>query len=175
MTDPRIDGVLLASAQGLPRGGGIVLRHEGRGDRYRLFMALRRIARRRGLMLFVKGDPRLARRWQADGAHLGTPPRRLRKVAPRNLALSASVHDRRELLAARQIGCAVVHVSPVYPTRSHPGQRPIGAHGLRRIAAKTAIPVVALGGMTAARARPVGRIAHGWAAIDGLAVRRTAR
>jgi thiamine-phosphate pyrophosphorylase len=177
MTDPRIDDVLLRSVQALPAGSGVVLRHDrlAAGERRALFLALRRIARRRGLRLLVKADARTARRWRADGVHLGTPPLRPRSGAPGALPVTVAVHDRRELARTRRLRPALLFVSPVHVTRSHRGAAALGATGLRRIAAKAGLPVIALGGMTSARGRMMARIADGWAAIDGLAAPRRSR
>ncbi len=57
-------------------------------------------------------------------------------------------------------------LSPVFPTRSHPGGEILGADTFQRLARASAIPVIALGGMNANRARALGW--PFWAAIDGL-------
>jgi len=59
-----------------------------------------------------------------------------------------------------------VLLSPVFPTRSHPGQPTLGPVRFRLLAARAGLPVIALGGMNRATAR---RLAWPrWAAIDGL-------
>jgi len=60
-----------------------------------------------------------------------------------------------------------VLLSPVFPTRSHPGGKVLGALRFRLLAARSRLPVLALGGMNARRARALR--GFGWAAIDGLA------
>lgn len=80
-----------------------------------------------------------------------------------------SAHDAREVARANAIGADLLFISPVFPTRSHPGARTLGPLGFARLARLARAPVIALGGMTArrfARVRPLG--AHGWAAIDAL-------
>ena len=170
MTDPRLDGALLASARALPRGSAIVLRHYElkQSERRALFLSLRRIARQRGHRLYLAGDAMTARRWGADGVH----GRAKGSGTERGLQCSAPVHDRAELLAAARCGADYALISPVYPTRSHPGAKALGASGFRKLAmlARTrGLAPIALGGMTRARfamlrALPVG----GWAAIDAL-------
>ena len=72
----------------------------------------------------------------------------------------------RVIAAARRSGADAVMLSPVFPTRSHPGSRALGPLRFRLMAARAGIPVIALGGMNRITAK---RLA--WprqAAIDGL-------
>ena len=57
-------------------------------------------------------------------------------------------------------------LSPVFPTRSHPAGRVLGPVRFRLLAARAAMPVIALGGMSARRARQL-HTAH-WAGIDAF-------
>ncbi|MFN3943646.1 MAG: thiamine phosphate synthase [Allosphingosinicella sp.] len=153
MTDERQGDGLWAALERLPRGGGIVFRHYGLepGERRALFARVRAVARRRGLTLVVAGPPLPG----ADGRH----NRRGRGL------VTASAHDLGELRAAGRMGARLVFLSPVYPTRSHPGAPALGPRRFARLARRTKLPVIALGGMDAAKARRLGG-AYGWAAID---------
>lgn len=162
MTDERADASLIAALHRLPRGGGVVFRHHATpaAARRRRFDAVRKIARGRGLLLVLAGSQRQARAWGADGAH--------GREALQGLGaglVTASVHDAREL--RRAATAHLLFVSPVFATRSHPGARPLGAPGFARLARATVQPVVALGGMNAARGERLLRLGGwGWAAID---------
>ena len=72
-------------------------------------------------------------------------------------------------LAARSDG---IFLSPVFPTASHPGAITLGSAGFHALARLSSVPVIALGGMTAARARDLGW--PRWGAIDGLASTKAA-
>lgn len=166
MTDERVaEAALLAAAARLPGGaGGIVLRHYRTepAQRRAMFEALRRIARRRRLLLLLAGSARQAAAWRADGAH-GRDPRR----TTRPMLRSRPVHDAREAVAAR--GADVCFVSPLFPTRSHPGAPALGRVRFAALARQVDAPVMALGGVRRAhRAMLRGIGAAGWAAIDGL-------
>ncbi len=168
MTDERVaDDRLLAAARALPRGrAGIILRHYRTppGQRRALFDALRAIARRRRLILLLAGPARLAASWRADGWH-GRDPRR----APRRLLHSAPAHDRWEIRMAQRAGADLLFLSPLFPTRSHPGARVLGRARFAALAHATPLPVIALGGVTARHRRSLAGLgAIGWAAIDGL-------
>jgi len=156
MTDERQGDALWTALEQLPRGSGIVFRHYSLGpaERRALFRKVRGVARARGLTLLVAGRPLPG----GDGTH-GRPGPGLR---------SASVHKLRELRAAEQAGVDLVFLSPVHPTRSHPGAPALGPAHFARIAGQAKVPVIALGGMNADKARRL-RGAYGWAGIDAWA------
>ena len=156
MTDERLGEALPAMVAKLPRGSGVVFRHYAtpEGERRRKFTQVRRIARARGLVLLVAGPPLRG----GDGVH-GRKVRKTKGLATR------PVHSMRERIAAERAGIDGIFVSPVFPTRSHPGARALGRVRFQRLILGAPVPVIALGGMTAARARTLKGIA-GWAAID---------
>lgn len=158
MTDVRMGDGLWRTLERLPRGGGVVFRHYQLDARARktLFARVRRVCRRRGLVLLVAG-PQLGR---GDGMH-GPRTRGGRSLATR------PVHHRRELVAARRAGVDAVFASPVFATRSHPGSRALGPARFGLMVRDAGLPVIALGGMDAQRARALRPMRlHGWAAID---------
>jgi thiamine-phosphate pyrophosphorylase len=160
MTDERQGDQLWNALRRLPRGAGIVFRHYGLplAERRKLFDAVKRRARARGQSVLLAGPSRLARSWGAAGSH--DPGRRPGLT-------SSSAHSVRELRAAEAAGARFVFVSPVFPTDSHPGARVLGQSGFARIARQARIPVIALGGVDASRARGLKALgAYGWAAIN---------
>ena len=182
MTDERMGDRLRAALVRLPRGGGVIFRHHAAppAERRRLFAAVRQIARRRGLVLVLAGSVRDAIGWRADGVH----GRSRHVTGPRGLLRTAPVHDARELVAATRAKADIALVSPVFPTRSHPGAPSLGV--LRFGLLANAGPrrgrgtgstgprpapgnplLITLGGMDARRFRRVHPLGtHGWAAID---------
>jgi thiamine-phosphate pyrophosphorylase len=118
------------------------------------------VVRRRGALLAVAGDAVLARDLGAELVHNPKGPALGRPF-------SRSVHDEAEAEAAAREGAALVFVSPVYPTRSHPLATALGERRAARLAALAGVPAVALGGVKAAawpRLRDLGFA--GWAGID---------
>ncbi|NIJ38758.1 thiamine-phosphate pyrophosphorylase [Sphingopyxis panaciterrae] len=155
----------------LPPGSGVVLRHDrlAAGPRWRLFRRLMRIARARGLTVLLAGTPALAKRWGADGVHLRQHAAGRAAQAHRlGLLVTMPVHDAREARRARRAGAQAVFISPLHPTRSHPGAPALGRAAWLRLARLSGAPPVALGGMTPARARQLRRTSGipGWAGID---------
>jgi thiamine-phosphate pyrophosphorylase len=174
-TDARLGRALFAAAAQLPPGSGIVIRDDdrARGERWRLARRLAAIARARRLMILLAGTPARARRWDADGVHLRQHHARHAAQAHRlGLIVSMPVHDPREAHAARRARAHLAFVSPLHPTRSHPGAPVLGRKRWLRLARLSGAQPVALGGMTPLRAAALRRaskasgITHGWAAID---------
>ena len=155
MTDERLP--LLAALHRLPAGGGIVFRHYSlaEAERRALFDEVQGIARQRRQVLLLAGPAAQAEAWGADGSHGRGPGYGLH---------SAPVHDLAEIRAAERDGTDLLFLSPVFATRSHPGAQPLGPSGFNRLARRTDLPVIALGGMNALRARRL-REAYGWAGI----------
>jgi thiamine-phosphate pyrophosphorylase len=155
MTDERLGEALWPALRRLPPGSGVVFRHHATppAERRALFVRVRRIARARRLVLLAARPPLPG----ASGIH-----GRVRG------ATSWPAHDRREALAGIRAGAALLFVSPVYATRSHPGAMPLGITRAARIGRGGAM--VALGGMTERRWRRLARFGFvGWAAIDAWA------
>lgn len=145
LTDERMGAALWDALAALPRGSGVVFRHGATPERERavLLTRIKRLARRRGLCLVEPGGTRFPR---------------LRPA-----------HSLREAIAARRAGADAMLVSPVFPTRTHPGARALGPLRASRIARAVNVPAIALGGMTQRRFARLKRMGFaGWAAIDGL-------
>lgn len=158
MTDERLGERLWDALERLPRGSGVIFRDYATppAERRARFAAVLAVAKRRRLVLVRAGDVPMRGEM---GVHNGRG-RGLR---------TAAVHDRAEMVAARRAGADLIFVSPVFPTRSHPGARTLGLVRLGLMLRGATSPAIALGGMDA---RAFGRLRglrlHGWAAIDGL-------
>ncbi|HMC92480.1 MAG TPA: thiamine phosphate synthase [Allosphingosinicella sp.] len=153
MTDERQGEGLWDALARLPSGGGVVFRHYTlrEPERAALFASVREAARDRGLLLLSAGT----RLPGADGVHNGCGPG-LR---------TASAHSLGEIRRAERRGADLIFLSPVFATRSHPEDTALGPARFASLARRTRLPVIALGGMDAARFRSL-RGAYGWAGID---------
>jgi thiamine-phosphate pyrophosphorylase len=165
LSDARNDDRLESAIARLPRGSALVFRHYHLppAARRARFAALRRLCTSRGILVITAGE---ARGWRADGRYgapgsLGSSPGRTPDLR------LATAHTLAEIGAAVRARATAVLLSPVFPTRSHPGASALGPMRFLLLARRCPLPVIALGGMTRARAArlPV----WGWAAIDGLA------
>ena len=162
MTDERMGDGLWGAIDRMPEGAGIVVRHYSlrAEDRAELAERIAQIARERGLVVAVAGDVDLAER---VGAELVHNPRTDRGRLP----FSRAVHSFDGAEAARVEGAALVFVSPVFSTKSHPGAPALGEKQAAMIARAAGVPAIALGGMNAANFDAVKDAGfYGWAGID---------
>lgn len=174
VTDPHRLPDPVAVAERLPPGAAIVLRHYDDPRRAALAARLAAVARRRRLVLMVAGDWRLAARVGAAGLHLPEFQARTAVLAPllgwcrrRGRRVAVACHGPAALARAARLKADWAVLSPVFPTASHPGATGIGAVRFALWASRARLPVVALGGVTAERAKRL-RHACGLAAIGGL-------
>lgn len=162
MTDERLGDRLWSAIEALPTGSGIVFRHHATPKEERADLA-RQIAehcRQHGLTLAVAGELDLARRLGLRLVH--NPP-----GDAGDLAFSSSAHSQAEAEKACVAGAALLFVSPVFATRSHPGRPALGRKAAVRIAQACPIPAIALGGVNRGNFAPLQRGGfYGWAGID---------
>jgi thiamine-phosphate diphosphorylase len=88
----------------------------------------------------------------AHGVHLrgdSMPVTRARTSVPPGFIVGRSIHSRAEAISLSSAGGLDYMIfGPVFPTTSKPGQAATGVHALADIVAATAIPVLAIGGVT---------------------------
>ena len=164
LSDARNDASLESTLLCLPRGSGFIFRHYhlGEAERRARFRELARVAARRGHCIVLSGDAATAREWGAHGVY--GPVGRFARA--HGLLRLATAHSLREIGRANSSLADAVVLSPAFPTRSHPGGKPLGPLRFRLLAAHAQIPVIALGGMAS---RTANRLDWPrWAAIDGL-------
>ncbi len=123
--------------------------------------------------LFINDRVDLALALSAHGVHLresSLPAVVVRGLLQRSQLLGASVHSIEGALAAEQQGADFVVLGPIHDT---PSKRqygaPLGLAVLERAARSVRIPIFAIGGMTAARARDARRAgAFGVAVLSSI-------
>ncbi len=156
----------------LPRGAGVVFRPFGAPDALSEGRRFARLARRRGIALFVGADAALAVALRADGVHL---PERLAyrrgvvRRLQRRFIVTAAAHSLPAIRRARHSGVDAVVISPIFPSSSPSAGRPLGARRFAVLVRVAGVPVYGLGGVNAATSRQlVTSGAVGLAAVDGL-------
>ncbi|HEX5775565.1 MAG TPA: thiamine phosphate synthase [Caulobacteraceae bacterium] len=168
-TDPDRTPDVAAVAERLPRGAGIVLRTYGDDGQAARIAA---IARRRGLILLIGADERLAASVDANGLHL---PERMAAAIPAVRArhprwlITVAAHSPRAVRNAAKLGADAVVLSTVFESASPSAGKPLGPLRLAAIARTSSIPVYALGGVdmkNARRLRATGVV--GIAAVEGV-------
>ena len=142
ITDERLGPDLLKRIRRLPAGTGVLVRHHDVPPRQRraVLRQIRVIARSHGLTVVDEAGGKVAR-----------------------------VHSARELRQALPMEPDLLFLSPIFPTRTHPGWAPLGrmrAASLVRLARR---PVLALGGMDRRRYARVKALGfRGWGGIDAF-------
>jgi thiamine-phosphate pyrophosphorylase len=162
----------IAAARALPKGAAIILRMRDSVRRAHIAGILARIARARGLVLLIAGDAALAQRCKAQGLHL--PEARAREAAHWKALhpgwlVTVAAHSERTLARAAVLRADAALLGPIFPTGSHEGHVGLGLLRARAMAARSHLPLYALGGVDA---RTIGRLAGarfaGIAAIGAL-------
>jgi thiamine-phosphate pyrophosphorylase len=112
------------------------------------------LARRYSAKLMVHGEAALAKRVGTDGVHLpsGTDAGAARALLGRDKLIGVSIHTATEAEAIDPRAVDYVLAGPAFETPSKPGYGPeIGRKGFADIARAAPVPVLAIGGINAAR------------------------
>lgn len=107
--------------------------------------------------MYINGHPSLAEEALLGGIHLPGDSRPLPSVlaaSPVSVGRTGfSVHSAEEALQREREGADYVMYGHIYATNSKPGASPRGLEQLREVAARTAVPVIAIGGITPQRVK----------------------
>ena len=107
----------------------------------------------------------------AHGVHLradSMPGSRVRRVVPPGFLVGRSVHSVEEAAAAADGSLDYLIFGTVFETASKPGREAAGLSALAAVSRATPLPVLAVGGITAARIEPV--VAAGAAGVAGISM-----
>jgi thiamine-phosphate pyrophosphorylase len=135
---------------------------------------MRQVCHRHGAALFVNDRIDVAIASGADGIHLpaaGIPPADARRMAGESILIGVSTHDDGEVGRAAAAGADFVVYGPIFaPLSKATGFAPArGVESLKEVCRNAAIPVYALGGITAERIADLrGSGAAGVAAIGAI-------
>src|SRR2546426_1319159 len=150
----------LGLAEQICAGGArlLQLRVKDRPTREFLTIAqeVRTICHRYGSLLIINDRADIALAVEADGVHVGQgdlPLAAARKVLGPGKLIGVSTHDPAQALAATRGGADYVGFGPLFGTSTKAtGYSARGLDQLREIRALISLPIVAIGGITAARA-----------------------
>ena len=141
------------------QGGASFVQYRNKNFHLSAYEELRRIrdvCRTNGVPLVINDDVLLAKAIGADGVHLGQAdgnPGEARKVLGPAALIGISVSTPEELGRTDLAPCDYVGSGPVYATGTKADAKAVrGLAGLQEIVQQAHLPVVAIGGITAARA-----------------------
>jgi thiamine-phosphate pyrophosphorylase len=122
--------------------------------------------------VLVNGRADIALAAGADGVHLpssGLAVADIRAWTPKDFIVGVSVHSLREIRIACEGSVDYILVGHVFPTASKEGMGPaLGIGFLRRAVARSSVPILALGGVTAERIPSV--LEAGAAGVAGISL-----
>jgi thiamine-phosphate pyrophosphorylase len=176
LAERRIDPTLFAGAILQARPAALQLRAKDVPSRETLGLmrALQPMCRRAGVPLVANDRPDLAVLAGCDWVHVGQtdmPIGTVRRIAP-SLGVGVSTHNLAELATALVARPAYVAYGPVFETSTKRNPDPVvGLSGLRNasaLAVAAGIPLVAIGGITGARAAQMVGLADSIAVIAEL-------
>ena len=142
------------------------------GDRLKLVESVLKIAEPFDAKVLVNSDIKSAE--IAHGIHLpqGQSCTNARASLGPNKLIGVSAHTIGEAGAAAGAGADYATISPIFPTQSKPKYGPpLYIDGLRKVVQKVTIPLVALGGITAATVLSCRRAGVGGVAVMGTVMR----
>lgn len=127
------------------------------------------LAHAHGARVLINSDEQLCLAAGADGVHLPTAQLMRQQARPQAGLCAASCHNREELLHAATLGVDFAVLSPVLPTRSHPGEPGLGWECFADLCRDLPMPVYALGGMQVAMLdTAMAHNAHGVALLSAI-------
>ncbi len=180
VTDDRILALPAVVARALPvlEAGAEHLALHVRGPRatgalvYEVASALRESASRLGAQLLVNDRVDVALCLDLPGVNLGKrsiPVGAARRLVGPHRLVGASVHDPAAARRAARSSADFLVLGTVFPSASHPDGRGAGVDVVAEVSEATAVPVLAIGGITPERVRGVVEAgAHGVAVLSGI-------
>lgn len=131
---------------------------------------LREYLRSVGIPFIVNNEVELALELEADGVHVGQgdmPPAEVRRLVGEKMLIGLSVSNEAEMRAVDPALVDYVGCGPVFTTATKPDAAPaVGIEGWAALSALSPLPLVAIGGINAERARAIRAAGR----CDGVAV-----
>lgn len=127
----------------LPKNSAVIFREYDLPAIQRLGLAqeIMNYTKKFGHLFLVGKDIALALRIRADGVHFSDQdflPLKLRSLSsrlrnfPSGFLFSYACHGHRQVLACQKFAPNLVFLSPIFTSTSHPDQKPLGLHYLRK-------------------------------------------
>ena len=155
LTEALCRGPWLETAAAAIRGGAgcLQLREKNLADGELLTRArrLRELTTAHGVLLALNDRPDIARLAQADIVHVGQDDlsvQDVRRIAGASILVGKSTHTPAQFEAALAEEPDYLAVGPMFPSDTKPQEHIAGPHTLAAARARTALPLVAIGGIT---------------------------
>lgn len=165
---------LLETVKRAVQGGVTVVQYRREHADYETMLQearpLREYLRSVGVPFIVNNEVELALELQADGIHVGQrdmPAAEVRRRVGKDMLIGLSVSNAAEMRAVNPAVVDYVGCGPVFSTATKPDAAPaVGVEGWAELSALCPLPLVAIGGINAERARAIRAAGR----CDGVAV-----
>jgi thiamine-phosphate pyrophosphorylase len=138
---------------------------------YELAVQLKALCHKYRIPFLVNDRLDIALAVDADGVHIGQtdmPLEQARKLLGPDKLIGVSVFTREEALLAQAMGADYLGVGAVFPTPSKADAHFVSLGELAKIKAAVTLPVIAIGGITAANVQQAARSVDGVAVISAI-------
>ncbi|SEA24198.1 hydroxymethylpyrimidine kinase / phosphomethylpyrimidine kinase / thiamine-phosphate diphosphorylase [Desulfuromusa kysingii] len=159
ITDNNLDGKLLTKVEAALKGGTKTVQYRAkdiRPDKRReMAEKLKALCHRHKALFIINDLPELAHEIDADGVHLGQEDMSIasaRQIISHKKLIGVSTHSVDEALKAEAHGADYIAIGSIFPTDSKQDITLVGIDTLKKVRKAVRIPVVAIGGITPARA-----------------------
>ena len=128
-----------------------------------------RAAHEAGALAIVNDRPDLAVLAAADGVHVGLEdlaPQQARRIVGPDRIVGTSTHSLAQALAAAEAGADYIGCGPMFQSTTKPQEVIPGPALAAEVTATVGLPVMAIGGITAASAAQVLAAGAGWLAVS---------
>jgi thiamine-phosphate pyrophosphorylase len=147
----------------MAQGGATLIqlreKHLSPREFYEEALAAMKVARTLKVKLIINDRIDIAIAVDADGVHLGQddlPPEQARNLLGQDRIIGFSTHDIKQALAADSMPVDYIAIGPVFTTTTKDKPDPVvGSQMVKELRAQITKPIVAIGGITLARAAEV--------------------
>ena len=153
-TDRKKFSDIFAVIKSLPNHHTAIIIREydlSRFERMKFARKIIKIAKEKSLLVLIGKDLKMALELNADGVHYSDHDKNWKKYSAlkikKGFIFTCSIHFSRSLKKAQNAGFNAIFYSPIFPTKTHASQKPVGVKSLAKIALKSKIPLYALGGI----------------------------
>ena len=159
ITDNNDDGRLIDKVTLALSGGVKIVQYRAKNirpeDRRSMAQRLKELCHQHDAIFIINDFPELARDVDADGVHLGQddmPAVEARQIIGRNKLIGISSHNVEEALKAEAQGADYVAIGALFATGTKTDTTEVGLSMLSKVRKAVRVPLVAIGGITPARA-----------------------
>ncbi|WP_018997299.1 thiamine phosphate synthase [Hirschia maritima] len=168
LTDPERTPDPIATIENLPAHTGVIYRHFGLEDRFKIGKEIKEACKHKNLLFFISRDEQLERFLEPDGVHW--PKSQLpvfRKSGLRRAFNTSSAHSFSHISKAQNLGLDACFLSAIFPSNSPSAPSAMGNIRLRTLSSQSKIQLYGLGGVNVHNAGSIAKHT-GLAAVSNL-------